>query len=133
MGLKEDLLNLSLLERLSYVSAENTFYINFENYQVKGSADVVDIEQTIGNILQPLGTKVYAIVNYDNFSIYPEIIDEYTAMVRRLMDTYYTGVTRYTTSTFLRMKLGDALVKRNVAPHIYETKEEAQKALKKTD
>lgn len=131
IGLKEDLLNLSLLERIAFNPEDNIFYVNFENYQIKNSDDVRDIEEAVSNILQPLGKKVFAIVNYDNFIIYPEIIDEYTTMVRRLMDNYYTGVTRYTTSTFLRMKLGDALQKRNVAPHIYETREEAHKALTK--
>jgi propionate CoA-transferase len=38
---------------------------------------------------------------------------------------------RYTTSAFLRMKLGDALTSRNVSPHIYESNVEAQRALKK--
>ncbi|OPX98767.1 MAG: hypothetical protein A4E60_02976 [Syntrophorhabdus sp. PtaB.Bin047] len=42
---------------------------------------------------------------------------------------FYESVTRYTTSAFLRMKLGDELEKRGVAPHIYESKEEARKAL----
>ena len=42
---------------------------------------------------------------------------------------FYESVTRYTTSTFLRMKLGDELQKRGVAPHIYESKEEARRAL----
>ena len=37
----------------------------------------------------------------------------------------YTRVTRYTTSNFLRMKLGDALEERGVAPHIYESAQEA--------
>ncbi len=132
MGLREELLNLSLEERLTYDSAEDIFYVNFENYMVRNSDDVRDIENMVGKILAPLGKKVFTIVNYDNFLIYPEIIDEYTTMVRRLMDSYYTGVTRYTTSTFLRMKLGDALQKRNVAPHIYETREEARIALEKT-
>ena len=45
------------------------------------------------------------------------------------MERYYSGVTRYTTSTFLRMKLGDALKQREVAPHIYESRQEAQSVL----
>jgi propionate CoA-transferase len=40
-------------------------------------------------------------------------------------------VTRYTTSAFLRVKLGDAMQKRNVAPQIYASSLEAKKALKK--
>ena len=75
--------------------------------------------------MSPLGKKVYAIVNYDGFTIFPEIIDEYFAMVRDLVDRYYSGVTRYTTSSFLRAKLGDALKQRALAPHIYESATEA--------
>ena len=102
-----------------------------KNYQVKFSEDVRHIEEMVGNILKPLGRKVHTIVNYDNFIIYPDIVDEYTTMVARLVKRYYSDVTRYTTSTFLRMKLGMALQERNVAPHIYETREQAQKALGK--
>jgi propionate CoA-transferase len=81
-------------------------------------------------MVAPLGKKVYTIVNYDNFIIQPDIVDEYTAMVKYLIDNYYSGVTRYTTSTFLRLKLGDALKKRDVAPHIYESSEEARRRLR---
>ena len=45
------------------------------------------------------------------------------------IDEYYSDVTRYTTSAFLRMKLGDELKKRNLAPHIFQSKEEAREAL----
>jgi propionate CoA-transferase len=50
-------------------------------------------------------------------------------MVQYLVDRYYCATTRYTTSTFLRMKLGDALSRRDVAPHIYESREEARRVL----
>jgi len=56
------------------------------------------------------------------------LVDEYTDMVKYVMQFYET-TTRYTTSTFLRMKLGDELAKRAVAPHIYETRESAMRAL----
>jgi propionate CoA-transferase len=46
-------------------------------------------------------------------------------MVEQLMARHYRRVTRYTTSNFLRMKLGDALTQRGVAPHIYESAQEA--------
>ena len=48
----------------------------------------------------------------------PDIVDEYSAMVRDLVDRFYSGATRYTTSGFLRSKLGDAFDRRAVAPHI---------------
>ena len=77
-------------------------------------------------MLSPLGRKVHVIVNYNNFQIFPDIVDEYSAMVRDLVDRFYSGVTRYTTSGFLRTKLGDAFNRRSVAPHIYESEAEAR-------
>ena len=87
------------------------------------------IRQRVVSMLGHLGHKVDAVVNYDNFRIGPSVLDAYTDMVKGLMDGYYQQVTRFTTSTFLRMKLGDALASRGVAPHIYETSEEARRRL----
>jgi propionate CoA-transferase len=131
MDLQEDLLTLPLEERLSYFPEENLFFVNFERLSVRTSEDVRKINEAVERIMTPLGKKVYAIVNYDHFNILPEVVDEYTAMVKEVVEKFYLSVTRYTTSTFLRMKLGDALQKRDVAPHIYESREEARKALKK--
>jgi len=131
MGLRENLLAIPLEERLIYDPVENLFFVNFEGHSIKTSRDIQEIKETVENILAPLDKKVHTIVNYDNFSILPDLVEEYTEMVKYLVNKYYTGVTRYTTSTFLRMKLGDALQKRGVKPHIYESHEEAHKALKK--
>ena len=131
MGLKESLLALNLEERLTYDVEENLFFVNFEGFSVRSSQDVQDVKDAVERIVVPLGRKVYTIVNYDNFSILPDVIDEYTEMVKYLVENYYSGVSRYTTSTFLRMKLGDALKKRDVAPYIFESSEEAKRALGK--
>ena len=131
MGLKEDLLTLGLEERLAYDASENLFFVNFEGFSVKTSQEVEDIKLAVEKVVAPLGRKVFTIVNYDNFTIMPDIMEEYTGMVKYLIDNYYSGVTRYTTSAFLRMKLGDALKKRDVAPHIYESGQEAREALAK--
>jgi propionate CoA-transferase len=131
MGLKDDLLTLRLADRFTYNPEEKLFFVNFERFSVTSNRMVNDIKDAVEEILLPLDHKVYTIVNYDDFSILPELVDEYTDMVKYLVDNYYSGVTRYTTSTFLRMKLGDALKKRDVAPHIYESGEEAKSALKR--
>lgn len=130
MGLKDDLLTLPLEDRLIYDPRENLFFVNFEGYTIRTLDDVKKVEQAVSSILIPLKKKVYTIVNYDNFSLLPEVIDSYTDMVTGLVERFYSGVTRYTTSTFLRMKLGDALQGRDVAPHIYESQQEANDALK---
>ena len=125
MGLRDQLLRMPLEQRFTYHPGENRFFINLEGHRVHSHEDVDKLRQIVEDKLAPLGRKVYAIVNYDNFEIFPDIIDEYSAMVRDLVDRFYSGVTRYTTSSFLRAKLGDALKQRAVAPHIYESSEEA--------
>jgi propionate CoA-transferase len=136
MGLKEDLFAVALEKRLVYNPRENLFFVNFEGYAIRSAEDIEDARAAVAKILDPLDHRVYAVVNYDNFSILPELVGPYTDMVQGLVNRYYTGVTRYTTSTFLRMKIGAALAKRKMAPHIYESREEAELALKgaeKTD
>ena len=126
MGLRDDLLLLPLESRLSYDRQQNLFFVNFENYAVRDLDQIDRIEQAVREIVAQAPGKVYAIVNYDNFSITPELLGPYTDMVKKLMQDCYSGVTRYTTSGFARMKLGDALAERDVAPYIYESAEEAR-------
>jgi propionate CoA-transferase len=83
--------------------------------------------------LAPLAHKVPAIIDYDNFHVLPQVIDEYSDMVRELALKYYSRVTRYTTSAFLRVKLGEALRQRGVAPHIFESAEQARAHLLDAD
>ena len=100
--------------------------MNLERFALRSKADIEAIARTVESKLGGLDKRVYAIVNYDNFSIVPELLDEYSAMVSRLVDRFYSGVSRYTTSGFLRIKLGEALERRGVAPHIFESAQEAQ-------
>ncbi len=130
MGLKDELLAIPLEKRFSYNEQENLFFVNFEGLAIRSSEQIQRIQALVTEHCEPLGKRVYTIVNYDNFSIVPELMSEYSDMVRYVVEHYYADVTRYTTSVFFRMKLGDELQKREVAPHIYEQREEAEKALK---
>jgi propionate CoA-transferase len=47
-------------------------------------------------------------------------------MVADLSRRFYSRVSRYSGSAFMRMKLGRALGARAVAPHVFETAEEAK-------
>ncbi|GGD64281.1 acyl CoA:acetate/3-ketoacid CoA transferase [Caballeronia grimmiae] len=126
MGLRDVLLGLGLAERFSYDAEKNLFFINFEGHEVATLQDVEDIRREVEKQLADVNTKPHVIVNYDNFSIRPEMLDAYSEMVTGLVSGLYDGVTRYTTSSFLRMKLGDALKQRGVAPYIYESAQEAR-------
>ena len=48
---------------------------------------------------------VEVVVNYDNFQLPPELVADYSAMVARLKERYYSGVTRYGTGGFLKARL----------------------------
>ncbi|MCC6135847.1 MAG: acyl CoA:acetate/3-ketoacid CoA transferase [Candidatus Contendobacter sp.] len=125
MGLRDLLLEQPLEKRLSYDAAKNWFFLNFEGLAVRSHADIARIRVAVDAQLAPLGKKAFAIVNYDNFSISPELLNDYMDMVREVVQRYYVGVTRYTTSAFLRARLGDALRERDLSPHLYETAAEA--------
>ncbi|MEO8752301.1 MAG: acyl CoA:acetate/3-ketoacid CoA transferase [Casimicrobiaceae bacterium] len=125
MGLRDRMLVIPLARRLAYAADQNLFFINFERLDIRSQQDIDNVRSEIARKLDPLGRKVYGIVNYDNFSIVPDLIDAWSAMVKDVVDRYYWGVTRYATSSFLRMKLGNALAGRGLAPHIYESAEEA--------
>ena len=129
MNIRPDMLEMPLDERLSYDAEQNLFFVNFAGVSVRNESDITRIIEAVENKLQPLGHKVRAIVNYDRFSIPPELVDTYIGAVKEIMARHYHDVTRYTSSTFLRMKLGEALSRQQIAPHLYDSADEAQEHL----
>ena len=125
MQLNDILLSISLVDRLQYDAAKSTAYYNFQGLRIHTAKDVEDIRHAAEELCQPLGKKIMVVVNYDNFQIDEAVVDAYTAMVKDLSDKYYLDVARYTTSAFMRLKLGEALEGRGLAAHIYETPQEA--------
>lgn len=125
IGLRERMLDLPLERRFTYDAAANTLFINFERIRIATERDVARIKSEVEKRVKKLGRKVYAVVNYGDASIAPEVFASYSRMIEHLVESYYLDVTRYGTSAFLRLKLGDALSERGLAPHIYESAEEA--------
>lgn len=125
MGLRDMMLDIPLPRRFNYDPEQNLFFVNFERLDVRSQADIEAIRREFERTLEPIGRKVYAVVNYAGFHILPELIDSYTEMIGSIVHAHYIDVTRYTTSAFLRMQLGDALSARGVAPHIYLSAQEA--------
>ena len=125
MQLDETLLGLGLAQRVSYDVDRNTLFVNLEGMHVRTRDDVDRIRRVIEEKVQLIGRKVALVANYDQFVIDAAVSDTYAAMVRYLDTQYYTTASRYTTSAFLRLKLGEALSRRRVKPHIFETREDA--------
>jgi propionate CoA-transferase len=125
MQLDDTLLGLGLAQRVSYDAERNTLFLNLEGMHVKTRDDVDRVRRAVEEPVQALGRKVALVVNYDDFTIDAAVADTYAAMVRYMEMHYYTSASRYTTSAFLRVKLGEALSRRNVSARIFETSEEA--------
>lgn len=125
MGLRQQMLDMPFAKRFSYDAERNTLFINFERLHITGERDIARIKSEVERRLKQLGKKVYAVVNYSNATIAADVIDAYGRMVKDLVETYYLDVTRHGTGGFLRSKLGPALSARGVAPHIYESADEA--------
>ena len=129
MGLRRDLLDIPLEQRLSYDPQQNLFFVDFEGLAVRSADDIARIHAAIDARVAALGHRVDAVVNYDRFSIVPELVDDYVDMVKGLMEARYGDVTRYAGNSFLRMKLGEALEKRRIAPQFYESASAARRGL----
>jgi propionate CoA-transferase len=125
MDLRSRMLAVPLADRLSYDEERNILFINFERLAVRTKEDVAAIGAEVEARLARISHRVYAIVNYDSFELAPAVEDDYATMVKALVERYYDGVSRYSTSGFLRAKLGQALKRRGVAPHIYESPQAA--------
>jgi propionate CoA-transferase len=125
MGLDDTLLSLRLEDRISYDAARNQLFLNLEGLTLRTRDDVDRWRRVLDERLGAIGRKVLAVVNYDGFVVDPAVADTYAALVRYIDTHYYAAVSRYTTSAFMRAKLGESLARRSVAPHIFESADEA--------
>jgi propionate CoA-transferase len=125
MGLAAVLLDLQLTDRLSYDAERNILFANFEGMTIRTNDDIECVRRVFDALCTKVGHKVSLIVNYDGFTLDDALVDAYFDMVADLQARHYTTATRYTTSAFMRMKLGASLPARDVAPHIFETHAEA--------
>ena len=105
MGLRQRMLTLPLAQRIDHDPRSRLLFINFEGLAVETEQDIEEIETEVARRVEPLGGRVDVVVNYDHFSIRPELMDAYAAMVRRLGERYYGKVTRYAASGFLKARL----------------------------
>jgi propionate CoA-transferase len=125
MGLSAALQDLQLADRLTYDEERNTLFANFEGMSIRSMEDIESVRRVFDALCSKVGRKVALIVNYDGFRLDEAFSDAYFEMVADLQAKHYTTATRYTTSAFMRLKLGAALPSRHASAHIFETHAEA--------
>ena len=126
MGLEQSLLGLQIADRVSYDPERNTLFINYEGFQVRTTDEVELVRREVETRCRAIGRKINVIVNYDTFFLDPAVSDAFFSMITYLQQRYYLQASRYTTSAFMRLKLGASLVERDLKPHVFETLHEAQ-------
>jgi len=132
MGLRGRLLDIRFEERLHYDPGSNTIYIDLHAMRVRSQADLRNIREAVDRVLGPIGRRVYAVVNYERFECDPEVLAGYMDLVKYVQDTYYLSVKRYTSSAFLRHKLGTELgERRSLAFEVFGSADEAETGARK--
>jgi propionate CoA-transferase len=131
MNLESVLVGLSISERISYDQERNILFLNYEGLQLKTLGDIEAVRAELEGRCRAIGRRVSTIANYDGFELDPAITEAYFTMLTYMQNRYYKSVTRYTTSAFMRMKLLDALMERDLAPHVFESHDAATEMLER--
>jgi len=125
MGLEQQLLGLGMAERVSYDAGRNTLFINYEGFHVRSLNEVEMVRREVEGRCRAVGERVALVINYDGFTLDPCVSDAWFSMIAYLESRYYSTASRYTTSAFMRLKLGAGLTERQLRPHVFETAPEA--------
>ncbi len=109
IGLRERLQARPLHERFELDLNSRLLFVNFEGLAISSREDIEQIEHAVTQLLEPVvrsePQRMAVVVNYDHFSILPGLVEEYSVMVQRLTQRFYSRVTRYGTGGFLKAKL----------------------------
>ena len=127
MGLEATLLDRPLAERFTIDPVRSMLFINYAGYRIRYQAQVEAVREMIRSLVEPLGRKVEAVIDYDGCHISATIAEAWFDMARDVQTRFYEKASRYTTSAFMRLKLGDALQRREMAPHVFESASEGGK------
>ncbi|MEM9233393.1 MAG: CoA-transferase, partial [Pseudomonadota bacterium] len=128
MNLHRRLLHVDIQHRIQLDNERAILFLNFEGLQIRDQETIDEIRTTVEELCAPLGRRVPVVVNYDASRIDDRVADAYAALAEDLQSRFYGTVSRYTTSAFMRLKL-EKILTRDTAPHIFETREEAQRYL----
>ncbi len=132
MNLRESLLEMEIADRVVFDPTRNTLFVNFEGLHVKTPEQVGAMREDMLKVVRDFPRKVDAIINYDAFRLDEAAEDAYALFVAEFEENHYATVSRYTTSAFMRLKLGK-MFQRSVAPHIFESAGDAQRFLESVE
>jgi len=125
MKLRKRLLEIPTADRLVYDKQQNIVFANLSGLDIATKEDLAKISRELNRFFKELGQKVNIVSNHDGISVAPRLASKFVNLLSQLEYDYYLTSTHYTTSAFLRQKLGSDLKQRSIQPHIFETQQEA--------
>lgn len=125
MKLRKQMLEIPMGERLVYDEDTNIVFANFSGLDISSKEELDQVEKDANTFFLGLGRKVNTVTNYDGISIAPRLQTRFMNLLGQLEYDYFLTSTRYTTSAFMRQKLGQEFKNRSIPPHIFESREEA--------
>ncbi len=125
MGLHARMLELPLDERIAHDPERDILFLNFEGLHLRSAGQVDALRDAVLAKCRSIGRRVPVVIAYDAFVLEPEIEGYFAETAAQLEREHYLGVSRYTTSAFMRLKLPQVLA-RAERPHIFESGHEAR-------
>jgi propionate CoA-transferase len=131
MDLLADLLNQHIGDRISYDPARNILMIDLKGWSVRKKRDITDLKAAILQACNAAGKRVNAVINQDGCRIAEDLYDEYADMVAFVAKNHYGRSARYATSAITRQKLQEALRRRGLDTHVFDSAEAAYESLER--
>jgi propionate CoA-transferase len=129
MNLRTDLLHLDLSDRIAMDPDSGQLFLNFEKLRIRSRDDIALVRAQVTAVCAKQPGKVDVIVNYDGFRIDDGLEEDWARLVTEMTERFYTTVSRYSGSAFLRMKLHEVLA--DTRTHIFESRDQARAFLDK--
>ncbi len=129
MDLRQMMSELSLEKRISYNPATNMLFLDYSGMRLNTIDEINKVRDAVEAVLKPLGKRVDAIVNYDNFWTNPEISADYLDAVHYIQSRYYNKASRFATNGFARIQLAKGLQAHQVHSDVVVNMAEARKSL----
>ena len=126
MGLRDRLLRLPLERRIRYDDQQDRLFVNLAGFTVRTHDEISEIERLVVQEVGSLGHKVPVVVDYDNFTVLPDLHDAYWSKVEKLTTQFHSSTTRYATSAFERATLGTVLEQYGLPGQVFEFGKHAQ-------
>jgi propionate CoA-transferase len=119
---------IPLRDRLSYDSAQNLLFCNFEGLVLDTAADAEVLANALDERFEEVGKPVHVITNYDNFSLNPSAEPRFFEMIAD-NERYVLSRTRYSSNAFFRRRLGRQFTEARLEHRLYGTFDDAHDGL----